>query len=168
MRRIIAIALLVSSIAPAQAIAPIPGYNVGINPVMLSTGVVAGQLVILCVVPGSQVIATFHDPAYLPAGTTRVRLTPVQWGVYEPQACAVGARLFFDTTHPISAYPNATVGLAGINIFGPSWPLEYLTNEPFYTTWYVNYCNVAACTSPCGTSHRDPVFEAYAFVPAFY
>ena len=159
---------LLAATAPAQTFPRLPGYNIGLNPtaaiLVTTTG---GQPALWVVVPGSNSIATFYDPATLPIGTVKVSLSIAQWGVYESMACAAGAKLYFDTQNPLSTFASGTVTTTGWNVFGSHFPLAYATADRFHSTWYVSYCNVMTCTNPCGMMFRDPVYEAYLFVPTF-
>jgi hypothetical protein len=160
-----ACALLLAGSGHAQPFpaVPVPGFNVGLNPVaFVSPTTVMGQFGFYLMIPGTEAIATFYDPGTLPAGTTILRLLPVQWAVYEPNACAVGAGLFFDTQAPLATVPVATVGTTGWNIYGSMWPLGY-AGDPFYSTWSLSYCSVSMCTSPCGPQDHDPDWEIYLF-----
>ena len=59
--------------------ARIPGYNVGLNPAaFLSPTTWMGQFGFYLMIPGNQTIATFYDPATLPAGTVTVSAAS-QW-----------------------------------------------------------------------------------------
>lgn len=140
---------------------PISGYNLGLNPsAWIAPATWLGRPAFVMLVRGNESIASFHDPALLGPLARSVVLDVRQWAVLEPNACAIGAGLFFDTQFPIAAFPTATIAATGWNAFSTGTSLAY-ANDPFHSTWHLGYCSVAACTSPCGPGDRDPDWEVY-------
>ncbi len=154
--------LLACSIAVAaqSPIPRIPGFNVGLNPRAATAPIVFnGTPAIIMVLPGDQDILTVYEAVHLPIGTRILNLEVEAWAVLEPKGCAVGAGLFFDTQSPRTTWPLSQIATTGLNVFATRWPLT--ASDPFYSNWHLNYCSVMACTSPCGTWHRNPDSSAF-------
>jgi hypothetical protein len=163
-RSILALTLVFAGVVRAQAPFPaIPGTNIGFNPnAFVGTMTIGGQLGLVVLNPGTDFILSLHDPALLPPATLVVELDVQLVGVFEPNACAVGAGVFLDSHSPQSTFPVATVASAGWSLLTPAWAFTVrFGNTPFFTSWQLTYCGVIQCTSPCGTGDRDPEWEAY-------
>lgn len=174
----LSLSLVLSAVLAApligQQFPPIPGFNIGLNPIATMGTIPLGPSVgIYMLLPGnatnpvSSGFATFHDPAYLPAGTLKVRLGLFAAWVYDSRSCSPGAGVFFDTQSSRSTFPQATTGAPGWTSVPPNgWTFAFGT-DPFYSTWFAGYCSMMSCTSPCGPNVIQPEWMLYVFVPTF-
>lgn len=156
--RAIALALgLLGSTLQAQE----PRYNFVLPPhVAYDVVVWNGEAALMVFAPEPARLAIFLDPTLTTPPMRSVQLLPQFLAVLDTRPCAIGAfyELWFADRHIPQLggrIPDSGVwiGPSGLHL---GVPLQFKSEQPVATEWYVSYCSMLSCTSSCGGAVRGP------------
>lgn len=161
MRALASAGFVLMGLLPAQE----PRFNL-VLPQRVTFDVVLwnGEAALVLLAPETARLAVFLDPTLTSPRMSAVQLYPQVLAVLDTRPCAVGAHyeLWYADRHvpelggtlPASGFGLGTQGMH----FGI--PMQFRTEQPVATEWYVSYCSMLWCTSSCPAPVRGPEWTA--------